>query len=91
VICINYDNIIKLAETKFQWQQFLRKSTEDAYLEKEKRESDLLYYDAKTRYLNFIEEHPDWEKRIKQRFIASYLGMTPETLSRIRSQHVPKK
>ena len=88
LICIHYDNILKLADKNLQWQILLRKNIEADYLEKEKRESDLLYYDAKERYLHFIYEHPDWDARIQQRFIASYLGMTAETLSRIRSKPV---
>ena len=91
VICIHYDNILRLADKSLQWQQLLRKNIEADYLEKEKRESDLLYYDAKDRYLHFTEEHPDWEQRIQQRFIASYLGMKAETLSRIRSKPVTRQ
>jgi CRP-like cAMP-binding protein len=90
VVIIDYDIILKLAGKSFEWQSLLRIITENAYLQKENRESDLLFYDVTERYLNFIKEHPDWEKRIQQRFIASYLGMTPETLSRIRSKPMPK-
>jgi CRP-like cAMP-binding protein len=91
LICLNYDNILQLAEQNILWQKLLRKSTEIDYLEKEKRESDLLYFDVKERYLNFIKEHPNWTERIQQQYIASYLGMTPETLSRIRSKTIYNK
>jgi CRP-like cAMP-binding protein len=84
VLCFDYDDVLQMAEHSFRWQCLLRKAADADYLEKEKRESDLLFYDAKERYLNFIKERPDWENRIQQRYIASYLGMSPETLSRIR-------
>ena len=84
VMCFNYDNILQISEHSLSWQRLLRKFTEAEYLEKEQRESDLLFYDAKERYQNFVKEHPDWDSRIQLRYIASYLGMTPETLSRIR-------
>jgi len=84
VLCFDYDDVLQMAEHSFRWQCLLRKAADADYLEKEKRESDLLFYDAKERYLNFIKERPDWENRIQQRHIASYLGMSPETLSRIR-------
>jgi len=53
---------------------------------KEKRERDLLLLDAVTRYKNFLIEFPGMEQRIKQGIIASYLGIQPETLSRIRKK-----
>ncbi|RZJ52981.1 MAG: Crp/Fnr family transcriptional regulator [Flavobacterium sp.] len=45
---------------------------------------------AEEKYLNFIHKYPGFAVRIPQTMIASYLGMTPETLSRIRKQTVKK-
>ncbi|MDJ1482884.1 MULTISPECIES: Crp/Fnr family transcriptional regulator [Xanthocytophaga] len=45
-----------------------------------------LSYTAEEKYLNFVNKYPGFATRIPQSMIASYLGMTPETLSRIRSQ-----
>ena len=84
VMCFDYDEILQIAEHSLCWHKLLRKITETDYLEKEQRESDLLFYDAKERYQNFIMKHPDWVHRIRLRYIASYLGISPETLSRIR-------
>ncbi len=84
VFLINYNEWQKLAETQICWQIVFRKMTEHEYLQKEKRESDLLFFDAETRYLNFKKEFPGLEKEIKQYHLASFLGMSPETLCRIK-------
>lgn len=84
VLLMPYGDMLKLANSDMCWQVFIRKVTEYAYLEKEKRTSDLLFYDAKTRYYNFQNDFPHLEKLVKQHQIASFLGMSPETLSRIK-------
>ena len=38
------------------------------------------------RYMDLLEHHPDWINRFQQQHIASFLGMTPETLSRVRAR-----
>lgn len=49
-----------------------------------------LSFTAEEKYLNFVNKHPGFAIRIPQSMIASYLGMTPETLSRIRKQTAKK-
>ena len=51
---------------------------------KMRREHDLQCLDATSRYLAFLETYPGIEGRLPQNLIASYLGMTKETLSRVR-------
>ena len=46
----------------------------------------LMSYSAKQRYLRFIETYPNLPNRIPQKMIASYLGITPEALSKIRNE-----
>jgi hypothetical protein len=41
---------------------------------------------AKERYKALLETHPELVKRVPLKYIASYLGMTTENLSRVRSQ-----
>lgn len=50
----------------------------------QKRINSLLAMSAKDRYLSFIEMYPNLLLRIPQWMIASYLGITPESLSRVR-------
>jgi len=77
-----------LTENDIFWTKFLLKFVEKGYMVKEKRERDLLLLDAETRYKNFITEFPGMDQRVKQGIIASYLGIKPETLSRIRRKIV---
>lgn len=53
---------------------------------KEKREIELVTLEATERYEIFKKEHPNLENLINQYHIASYLGITPTQLSRIRAQ-----
>ncbi|WP_205195447.1 Crp/Fnr family transcriptional regulator [Chitinophaga sp. Cy-1792] len=55
-------------------------------LEKEPQEISLRYDTAKSRYVAFLEQFPALEHRLKQHEIASYLGITPTQLSRIRAE-----
>jgi CRP-like cAMP-binding protein len=68
------------------WQIISSKYVEMIFIEKETRESEFLSDDAETRYKNFIQKYPGIENRIKQYHVASYLGITPVALSRIRKK-----
>ena len=49
------------------------------------RENGFLVENATERYIAFRKRNPELCKRVPQRYIATYLGITPESLSRIRS------
>jgi CRP-like cAMP-binding protein len=51
----------------------------------------LLSASAEDRYMDFIKTYPNLVQRIPLKMIASYLGIAPESLSRIRKEHVLKK
>jgi CRP-like cAMP-binding protein len=68
------------------WNTLTRKYVESLFIEKEKRERGFLSEDASTRYLTFRQSYPGFEERIPQYYIASYLGITPVALSRIRKK-----
>ncbi|WP_295980911.1 Crp/Fnr family transcriptional regulator [uncultured Variovorax sp.] len=54
--------------------------------DKMRREQVFLQCSARQRYEDLLRERPDWAKRIPLRHLASYLGMTDVSLSRLRSE-----
>jgi CRP-like cAMP-binding protein len=61
-----------------------RLASEDLYLKKAKRELSLLQETPQQRYLNLFTERPHFMRYIPLQYIASYIGITPQALSRIR-------
>lgn len=61
-----------------------RFACEDLFLKKSKRELSLLNDPAEQRYLNLFTEQPHLIRQIPLKYIASYIGITPQGLSRIR-------
>ena len=84
IIVIPYEPWKKLYEQNNCWDKFLIAMLEKGFSVKERRERELLLYDAETRYTLFRQRFPNLEDRVKQHIIASYLGITPVALSRIR-------
>jgi CRP-like cAMP-binding protein len=83
---ILWSDFMQLVERDIFWLKFQLKFLEKGFMKKEKREKDLLLLDGTERYKNFLLEYPGMDQRISQGIIASYLGIKPETLSRIRGK-----
>lgn len=66
------------------WTMAGLKIAEALYLEKTERELILLSMSAKERLEHFIKQHPEKWKKIPKNVIASYLGINPSTLSRLK-------
>lgn len=81
---VPYDPFKKLFSADPRWNKFLVALLQKGYLAKVTRERELLLLDATRRYENFLKRYPGLEKRVRQNIIASYLGIAPESLSRIR-------
>ncbi|MDR6764427.1 CRP-like cAMP-binding protein [Flavobacterium sp. 2755] len=84
VLEIDYNLWLELQMQNSFWDKLLITLLQKGYCIKEKRERELLLLDAEARYKIFLEEFPTLEKQIKLQIIASYLGIKPESLSRIR-------
>lgn len=69
-----------------QLETFFRKKMEKAFASFHRRILASLAQSAKERYISFITTYPNIEQSVKNYHIASYLGITNETLSRIRKE-----
>lgn len=76
----------ELCKTNHEVSLFFRKLTENIFLLKKKRIKDTIFKPAKVRYETLIAEKPNLVLRVPSIYIASYLGITPETLSRIKTK-----
>lgn len=86
ILSIPYNVFINNINNSILWCAIARKYTEKIYYEKEKREASFLKLDGTQRYLNFLEGYKHLTNRISVKEIASFLGLTPVSLSRIRSK-----
>lgn len=83
---VNYHKWLEMYHANSDWKDFLLALLTKGYIKKERRERELLQLSAEERYNSFLKEYPGLEKRIKQHYIASYIGITPVALSRIRKK-----
>ena len=81
-----YENQEALLEAIPKMERFFRKIIEKAFAASQKRIVRNFSMSAKDRYLFFRSQYPLMEQRIPQYLIASYLGITKEFLSKIKSQ-----
>ncbi|WP_338873586.1 Crp/Fnr family transcriptional regulator [Spirosoma sp. SC4-14] len=70
------------------WQDIFVKITSYVLENKLKFTSNMIVQDAQKRYLNFLDHYPGLANRVPLSMIASYLGITPSSLSRIRKNIV---
>ncbi len=85
LLSADYNRFIKLCDEHPIFERFGRKLNESLLVHKELRARSLLQKDAKDRYLEFIKFSPRLVQRVSQYHIASYLGVSEVSLSRIRN------
>lgn len=83
---ITYDDLEQLYLQVPKLERFFRIIIQKAYVASERRIVRNFSLPAKERYLAFREQYPQIEQRVPQYMIASFLGITKEFLSKIRSQ-----
>ncbi|MEK6478808.1 Crp/Fnr family transcriptional regulator [Catalinimonas sp. 4WD22] len=80
------EKLMSLYEQYPCWQKLGRISMEKMFVRKELREASFLLDSPEERYQKLVKDAPHFVQRIPLKYLASYLGMAPETLSRIRKQ-----
>lgn len=83
---MKYEDIEGLCKRIHTLSEYFRITTERAFAFSRKRALSNLSKSASERYIEFIAMYPSMIQRIPQKIIASYLGMSPEFLSKIRNQ-----
>ncbi|SDC58051.1 Crp/Fnr family transcriptional regulator [Niabella drilacis] len=86
VLQISYDNLTTLYMQAPKFNRIFRVLIENSYVALQKRLLQNISSTAEERYLAFIETYPHLINRLPQLQIASFLGITPEFLSRLRSK-----
>ncbi len=84
LLVLRYDRVTALYKDHSCWQELGRVIAEDHYRQRERREQELLLDSATVRYKTFMREQPELAAKLPQKIIASYLGITPVALSRIK-------
>lgn len=86
VLRINYDDLIDLYLKAPKFDRIFRVLLENHFMQQQERIGQLFSSTVEERYQSFLENYPHLQNRLSQVQIASYLGVTPEFLSRIRSR-----
>ena len=76
----------ELLQTMPKYETYTRLNITGAYLAMQRRLTSIISSSVEERYAEFIALYPHIAQRVPQHMIASYMGLTPETLSRIRKR-----
>ena len=86
ILQMSYEDIEGLCKEIHALSEYFRITTERAFAFSRKRALSNLSKTAEERYLELLDRYPNMIERVSQKVIASYLGMTPEFLSKIRNK-----
>jgi len=86
VVFLDRTGLYSLYETSFYWNKFGRIISEQIFLNSKRRTEQMLFLTPKERYVLLLKNQPSFFQKYSLKHIASYLGITPQSLSRIRNQ-----
>lgn len=90
LVQFGYDDLQELYQKVPKLERFFRLIIQNAFIASQKRVISTFSQDAGKRYIEFRNRYPDIESRVPQYMIASYLGVSPEFLSKIRQRLASK-
>lgn len=85
---IPYDELTHLAATEPEIELLFRKIMEHALISSQEHADSQRFENASERYLRLFRNKPEIVLRAPLQYVASFLQMTPETLSRVRNAHM---
>jgi CRP-like cAMP-binding protein len=83
---ISAENLQELFLSSPRWLMFKNHLVQLVFFNITQHNTDLATLDAKERYYKFMRENPGLINRVPQYYVAAYLGITPQSLSRIRKE-----
>ena len=83
---ISHQNFNKMNSESPYGEKMCRAAAEALFIHKQKQQIDILTKSAKERYIEIVENQGELIQKTPQMHIASYLGITPQSLSRIRKE-----
>ena len=91
LILLSYDGLQKCYEIFPSFQKYGRIMAEYLFIRFYLKSNSLLIESPQQRFMNLAKSRPDILQRVPQYMIASYLGITPEALSRIKSKKILRR
>ena len=88
VLQIKHDDLLDLYTKAPKFDRLFRVLVERSLVGMQERLLQTISSDATVRYESFLKQYPDLANRIPNTYIASFLGITPEFLSKIRNKRV---
>lgn len=85
LLAIHHDDLMRLCDRFHDVERLFRLMLTQSLIISQLRVDSLQFESAEQRYKNLLDHQPDILQRVPLAYIASYLGITQETLSRIRA------
>lgn len=86
LLIIGYTDYQRLIDELPGWERMSRLNLERAYIDAIERIESLITMDARRRYDILLKQHPRIVQRLPNKIVADYLGISQETLSRLKSK-----